>query len=190
MSENQREKNKIYQMVECSIFASLLCILAPITIPIGPVPVTLGVFVVMLTGIVLGWKQGVISVGVYILLGFVGLPVFGGGNSGPGALTGPTGGYIWSYLLMALLIGFVVQKQQKQSKQKKIILIITCIASLVICYLCGTYQFTLVTDYTFGKALTVCVYPFIPFDIGKAVAASVLGLEIRKRLNLAGFPEK
>lgn len=187
MSENQQKKNKIVQMMECSIFAAILCILAPIAIPMGPVPVTLGVFAVMLTAIVLGWKQGMISVGLYILLGLVGLPVFAGGQSGPGALVGPTGGYIWSYLLMALVIGFITQKANKQKKRKELVIFVTCIASLLICYLCGTFQFTLVTDYTFAKALVVCVYPFIPFDLAKAFAAAFIGLEIRKRLNLAGF---
>lgn len=190
MSENQKKKNKIYQMMECSIFAAILCILAPITIPIGPVPITLGVFAVMLTAIVLGLRQGVISVGIYILLGFVGLPVYSGGQSGPGILVGPTGGYIWSFLLMALIIGGVAQKLNTQKRKKELILIGACIGSLMICYLCGTFQFTLVTKYTFVNALAICVFPFIPLDLAKAVVATFLGLEIKKRLNLAGFAKK
>ena len=187
MGENQKKKSKIYQMMECSIFAAILCILAPVTIPIGPVPVTLGVFAVMLTAIVLGSKQGVISVGIYILLGFVGLPVYSGGQSGPGILVGPTGGYLWSFLLMALIIGYVAQKHNTQKVKKEVALMVVCIISLIICYLCGTAQFAFVANYTFINALAICVFPFISFDLVKAVVATFLGLEIRKRLNLAGF---
>ena len=108
---------KIHTMTECAIFAALLCIFSPITLPIGPIPVSMGIFAVMLTGIVLGWKKGAVSVLIYLLIGLCGLPLFSGGKSGFAAFMGPTGGYVWSYVLMVMVIwcsasGRSVQKSQ------------------------------------------------------------------------------
>ena len=97
---------KIQKLTTCAVFAAILCLLSPIALPLGgPVPFALQIFGVMLCAVTLDWATGQISVLVYLLLGLF-LPIFSGGNTGLSASPGPTGGYIWSYLLMVPVIHF------------------------------------------------------------------------------------
>ena len=169
---------KTKSMVICAVFSAILCIFSVLTVPIGTVPVSLSTLAVMLTAIILGPKKSSISVIIYILLGCVGLPVFSGFKGGFQVLVGPTGGYIWSYIFMALLIGSV----SKKYANNKTIIFISCIASIIICYILGTIQFTLVQTLSFISALSVCVLPFIPFDIMKAILAVLFGITLKNRL--------
>lgn len=172
---------KTKSMVICAVFSAILCIFCVLTVPIGAVPVSLATFAVMLTAIILGPKKSSISVIIYILLGSVGLPVFSGFRGGFQVLVGPTGGYIWSYIFMALLIGGVTEK----CVNSKPIALVGCIFGTVICYIFGTVQFVLVQNTSFISALSVCVLPFIPFDIIKAVLAVFIGAAVKSRLRKA-----
>ncbi len=174
-------------MVICALFAALLCVLAVITVPIGPVPVTLGVLGVMLTAVILGAKKGTVSVLVYLLIGAVGLPVFSGFKGGFAVLIGPTGGYAWSYILMALFIGAFTKKLPEKNVLAMLKIFIICLISVVICYAAGTVQFMAVQQTDLQKALTLCVIPFIPFDIAKAAITATIGLSVRKALEKAGY---
>lgn len=179
--------SKIYTMTECAIFAALLCIFSPITIPIGPIPVSMGIFAVMLTGIILGWKKGVLSVLVYLLIGLCGVPLFSGGKSGLAAFLGPTGGYIWSYIIMVMVIGFLSQKDYRNKLLSFLVPFAATILGVILCYVFGTIQFMYVADYSLAEALAVCVYPFIPLDLLKALCAVLLGISVRRGLKKAGF---
>ena len=78
-------------MLICAIFAALLCICSPISIPIGAIPISLLLFAVLLCALVLPWRLSTLSVLIFLLLGLW-LPVFSGGHTGITALPGPTGG--------------------------------------------------------------------------------------------------
>ncbi|MBQ8525111.1 MAG: biotin transporter BioY [Clostridia bacterium] len=173
-------KNKTRDMIECSLFTALLCIFCPLAVPVGTVPVTLAVFAVLLAAVVLGSKKAAVAVGVYILLGLVGLPVFSYGKSGFPVIFGPTGGYLWSYFLMALIAGFF--SVGSRAKHKFAFSLIGCFLAVDVCYLCGTVQFVLLTHTGVYEALAVCVLPFIVVDIIKCFCAVLLGLKIRKKL--------
>ena len=185
--QNARQNSKVLFLVQSALFAAILCILSPLAIPIGPIPITLGVFAVMFAGVVLDWKRASVAVLVYILLGVIGLPVFSGGNSGPGVIAGPTGGYLWAYLPMAALIAALGGKPRARELDEDWRAFAACLLSMVVLYVLGTSQFTLVADSSWGHARAVCVYPFLPFDIGKAVCATLLGVRIRRRLRAAGL---
>ena len=92
-------------MTLCALFAAVICVLSPISIQIGPIPVSLGLLGVLLAASVLGPVRGVTAVLVFILAGACGLPVFSGGRGGFSVLIGPTGGYIWGYLPAAVIAG-------------------------------------------------------------------------------------
>ena len=69
----------IRQMVFCALFAALIVVFAQIQVPLpGLVPISLATFGVMMAGLLLGWKLGLLAVAVYVLLGAVGVPVFAG----------------------------------------------------------------------------------------------------------------
>lgn len=180
---------KTKTMVICAIFAAIMCVFSVMTIPIGPVPISMGIFGVMITAVILGPKKGTIAVAVYILLGAVGLPVFSGFKGGFQVLLGPTGGYIWSYIIVALLIGLLTGKNPKNKWLAMLKIFIVSIIGIIICYAAGTVQFMFVQKADLAKALTLCVIPFIPFDIIKALVSAYLGYTIRLALNKTGYLE-
>ena len=145
--------------------AAVTCILAPLSIPIGPVPISFTNLAIYLSLYLLGWKKGTISYLIYLLLGLVGLPVFSGFTGGPSKLAGPTGGYIIGFIVMAVIAGLVIDNCRKPWIQ-----------------LFGTIWFCLVANYTFKAALAVCVIPFIPADLVKMIIAMIIGPMIKKRI--------
>ena len=169
-------------MIICGIFAAVICVLSVITVPIGPVPITLGLLGIMLAGVILGWKRGAVAVLVFVLLGAVGLPVFSGFKGGISVLLGPTGGYIWSYVIVTLIIGALSAKDYKNKWLTMLRIFLACLLGTAVCYALGTVQFMAVTKSDFVKAMSLCVLPFIPFDILKAVVAAFAGHEIRAAL--------
>ena len=84
----------VYPLVMTAVMAAVMAVVAPFSIQIGPIPLSLCTFVIYLNSYLLGWKRGTAATLVYILLGAVGMPVFSSFSSGLGAVLGPTGGYI------------------------------------------------------------------------------------------------
>lgn len=173
------EKRKIttQQMVLVAIMTALTCILAPFSLPIGPVPISLTNLVIYFSLYLLGWKLGTLSYVIYLLIGLVGVPVFSGFTAGPAKLFGPTGGYLIGFIPMAIIAGIVIDKFSQRWIQ-----ILGMIVGTAICYAFGTAWFCIQAGYTVSAALAVCVIPFIPADLIKMVIAMIIGPEIRKRL--------
>lgn len=180
---------KTKTVILCAVCAAIICVFSLITINIGTVPITLSLFAIFLVPVILGAKKGVISVAVYLLLGAVGLPVFAGFNGGFQRLIGPTGGYLWSYLIMALIIGALTSKLPKSKGLALLKIFAACAAALVLCYALGTAQYMLVMNQGLGGSLAVCVAPFVVFDLIKAAAASYIGYETRRALLKANLLE-
>ena len=104
------QKNKTYALTATALMTAVTCILAPLSVPIGPVPISLTNFVIFLSLYLLGWKKGTLSLLVYLLLGLAGLPVFSGFAGGIAKLAGPTGGYIIGFIPMAIVAGIIIDK--------------------------------------------------------------------------------
>lgn len=105
-------KNKVslvkssQDIVLAGAFAALLAVLSQVAVPLpSGVPITLQTFAVALAGYTLGAKRGTLSVAVYLLLGAIGLPVFAEMSAGVGVFVGPTGGFLFGFLLLACLCG-------------------------------------------------------------------------------------
>ena len=111
-------------------------------------------------------------------MGAVGLPVFSGFRGGVSVLIGPTGGYVFSYILMALITGYVSEKSDKI-----IIRLAACIVSLIVCYIIGTAQYMFVMKQGIAAALAACVYPFVLFDLVKCAAAVLIGGRVKKLIS-------
>ncbi|MDI4662737.1 biotin transporter BioY [Xanthobacter autotrophicus] len=86
---------------------ALLAWSAQVSIPIQPVPITLQSYVLITLAALMGWRFGGLTVAIYLFAGLMGLPVFSGGRSGLGMLTGTSGGFIVGFLLTALLVGWL-----------------------------------------------------------------------------------
>lgn len=176
-----KKRSSIYQLTTCAFMVALMCVLGPLSIPIGPVPVSFTNLVLYLTVYLLGMKGATISYLVYLLLGAAGLPVFSGYAGGLAKLAGPTGGYLIGFIFMVLICGFVMEKSRVNAG----ITIIGMIAGTLVAYLFGTVWFVFSMQCEVWYALTVCVFPFIPFDIAKIFLATSLGKLIWSALTKA-----
>jgi biotin transport system substrate-specific component len=93
-----------------SLFLALMAQLS-VPLPFSPVPITGQTLGVLLVGALLGSWRGASAVGLYLLEGAMGFPVFAGGSFGFMILMGPTGGYLMGFVLGAWVIGFLCEKK-------------------------------------------------------------------------------
>ncbi len=171
-------------IVLCALFSAILCAVSPFTLPIGPVPLSLCNFAVMVAGCILGALRGSVSVAVFVALGALGLPVFGGGAGGFGHILAPTGGFILSYVPMAALSGFL-SSLGRGRKYGFWITLAGCFLSVHLGYIIGAAWFALAAGVPISvELLVVCVLPFVPFDAAKCVLAAMLSRLISTRLRM------
>jgi len=175
--------NNIKMMVLASLFAAIIAVCAQIIVPVGPVPFTLQVLAINLTGMILGSRWGAVSAAVYLTLGAVGAPVFAGFNGGFQALIGKTGGYIISFIPAAFVIGWIMERG-KVSVGKAFL---ANLLGLLMTYARGTAQLKFVLNLPWEQAFQFGVIPFLIPDLIKLGLASTLGVVILNRLTLAGL---
>ena len=185
MTDLTKEKklSNIYFLTTCAIMAALLCIISPLSIPIGEVPISLATFIIYVAVWLLGPYGATLSVIVYLFLGIVGLPVFTGGVGGIGKLAGPTGGYLAGYIILAFVSGLFL----KLSNRNLVVTIIGMIIATAILYAFGTTWFIIQINSDLANAMKVCVLPFIPFDFVKIGLAAAIGKPALKGLSKAGL---
>ena len=165
-----------------SVLAALISVTAGITIPIGPVPITLQVFFILLILSLAGPKYGTISVLIYILLGAIGIPVFAGYNGGIAILLGPTGGYLFGFSV-AVFVGGIISGKRKKDKQMEIVFLsLGMLVAISVIYLIGFTWLKFSLGISFKDAFTVGVLPFIPIDILKMAFVFPIALRLRGEL--------
>ena len=163
----------IQELCIIGLTTALICVIAPFSLPMPlGVPMTLQSFIITLMAIILGAKRGATATLIYILLGAFGLPVFSNFTGGWQCLIGPTGGFILSFPIMAYVIGLGSS------------LWLGILAGTVINFAFGIAMFCLVTESSFTVGFTTCVLPFIPITIIKWILAYIIGINIRKRIQL------
>ena len=167
----KNQKITTYQMAVTAVMAAVLCVLGPLTVPIGAIPISLANFVICLTAWLLGPKFGTLSVVIYLAIGLIGVPVFSGYGAGLAKVAGPTGGYLVGYLLLAFIGGLFIEKSNGQPVVSAVGLVLGDAA----CYVLGTAWFVFQMQCELGYALAVCVYPFIVLDLAKIVVSCVVG---------------
>lgn len=162
---------KVRNLVRCGICASLMVVCGWLALPLGEISVTMQSFGVFLTLYLLGGSQGTAAFVTYLTLGVLGLPVFSGFRGGIGVLLGPTGGYLWGFLLVCLLFWLL---------EKRISKVLLLILGQLVCYLCGTAWYGLV--YAPGGlwgAVLLCILPYLLPDAIKIFLAVDLGKRIK-----------
>ena len=154
------------------VFSLLIAASAQFAIHIGPVPITLQSFAVLLTGALLGSRLGAAAVIAYLIEGAVGLPFFAGGGSGVLRFFGPTGGYLVAFPAAAYVTGAFAE--HGWDKQYLSAVAAMAIGSAVI-FLGGWAWFAVLTSTPPLAAFKIAVLPFLPGDVIKiALAAAVL----------------
>lgn len=175
-------RGKIYVMSMIAVMTAVTCVLAPLSIPIGEVPISFTNLVIYLSIYLLGGKRASVSYIVYVLIGMVGVPVFSGFTGGLGKLAGPTGGYIVGFLPMAVIAGWIMDRTNCRTLH-----LLGMVLGTAVCYALGTAWFCVSTHTGVMAALWMCVIPFLVGDLAKMGLAIVVGPMIRSRLDQAGL---
>jgi len=171
------------KMTLAALMCALTCVCSQIQIPILPVPLSLSLLAVHLSGALLGPSWGTAAVGAYVLLGAAGVPVFAGFAGGISALLGPTSGFLAGYVLCAWIVGNLTARLGFSRSA----LLLSMTLGTLACYVPGTAWFMLVTGTKLAGSLAACVLPFIPGDILKIVLAALLARRMQKPLRAMGL---
>ncbi len=188
---------RLRNLVLAAMMAALLGAVAPLRLflpGVSAVPVTLQVLVVLLTGGLLRPAWAAAAMGLYLLLGAAGLPVFAGGNAGLQVLAGPTAGYLWSYPLAAAVVGALAPAAPVSGAPGGPVrgngLVRTAgamLAGLAVIYAGGAGWAWLVGGQGLAAVMTGWVVPFVPFDLAKAAAAALVAVAVRRALARTGL---
>lgn len=168
-----------------SVFAALIAASAIVPgIPVGGfgVPVTLQTLAIMVTGLVLGGSRAVAAVALYLLLAFVGLPIFSGGRAGLQVLAGGSAGYIVGFLLAAFLVGIAAEQVIRRLPARRrglwfflASIVVTVVASHMPGVLGMMVNLKLSWQAAFASDLI-----FYPGDIVKDAVASVAAVAVHR----------
>ncbi|MBL8966781.1 MAG: biotin transporter BioY [Spirochaetaceae bacterium] len=155
------------------LFAALISVGAYIAIPLPgtPVPIVLQNLFIMLAALLLGPTWGLAALGVYLVLGALGLPVFSGGTGGFARFLGPTGGYLLGYIPAVLAMGLVSRLGEKRRWWRDALALL--LGSLIV-YACGVPWLKAAIKGSWEKALAGGLLPFLPGDAIKIILAVLL----------------
>lgn len=165
------------------MFAALTAIGAFITIPVGPVPITLQSFFVLLSGIILGSRKAMFSQIAYVMLGLVGLPIFSGFSGGFQHMLKPSFGFLIGAIAAAYCVGKITEKQNTAKN-----LSFAVFAGTVVLYAIGLPYMYYVLNIMLAKNLSIMqvlnmgMFMFIPGDTLKAIIAMFVGKKLKSRL--------
>jgi biotin transport system substrate-specific component len=170
---------KLRQTVMASLMAALAAVGSYIHIPIGPVPIVLTNLFVLLAGLLMGSRWGLASMGIYLLVGAIGIPVFAGGRGGLAHFLGPTGGYLFGYALAAWITGFISERRRGFLFWE----IFSVFIGLLAVYVLGVPWLRWVTHFSWEKTFIVGMFPFLPGDVIKASVALILARSLRPMMS-------
>ena len=184
-------RNRTQKMILVSLFAALTAIGALLKISLPPVPFTLQIFFVVLSGLLLGSKLGFTSQVIYIALGLMGIPVFTDGG-GLGYILSYKFGYLMGFAVSAYVSGIITERWASRVPSFRKYFIASLVG-LLACYIVALpyalvlsnlyFKSPLAINILFGSFLAV----FLPGDIVKMVLCAMLAVEVTKRIRLAGI---
>ena len=172
--------------VFCALCIAIMAVCSWITVPFGPVPFTLQTFAMVFSFLVLKPKEALASIALYLSMGAIGLPMFSSMRGGIGMILGPTGGFLWGFLIGAALALCCMKLLAMKLKQGHIAIdVVGAVFFLAICYLCGWIQLAVVAHMGMAAAFAAAVAPFIIIDAVKLAIAIGVARAVRKALRPA-----
>ncbi|MCS4488719.1 biotin transporter BioY [Streptococcus sciuri] len=165
----------IYRLLIISLSTAILAVLSQLTIPIGITPITLQTFAVGLIASLLKWKEALLAVILYILLGALGLPVFSGGTSGIATLVSPNSGFIWGFLLFALVTSLL-------PKTNILSLFLANVFGDLCIFVCGLLSLHYLGQLSWEASFLAGFLPFIPVELIKILLISIIVPRLRQSL--------
>ena len=165
-----------------AVAVALICVCSWIAVPIGGVPITLQSLAVFLTAVLLGVKRSIFAVIAYLLLGFIGVPVFAGFTGGVSKLLSPTGGYLLAFLWLTPLIALFFQwKKLKFWRLVAVFAVATLLLHIFgVLWLVLLVQNTSITSW--WSAWAICVLPCIFPDICKIFLGAFLAMKLQGKI--------
>lgn len=172
-----REGKSVKNMALMGVFLAFTCILSaiPLGINILGVAATLQTFAIGFAGFVLGARRGAAMAALYVVMGLI-LPVYSNMTSGPGVLFGPTGGFLFGFIIMAWICGLTVKFEHYLAKAALAIL------GVFACHVLGLLQFVLVMDMDLVGSLIGVSLPYLPKDMLMIALAWMVSQPVRKNL--------
>ena len=169
----------VAMMTRAALMAAVTAVAAQIAIPLpfSPVPFTVQVLAVILSGFLLGVRYGALAQAIYLLIGAFGVPVFAQFKGGLGVVLGPTGGYLLSYPIAAATAGLAAYAARSAARQRALwtSLLWGC-AGLAVIYAFGVTWLALVTRLPIAVALAQGVAPFVILDLIKVALAALVAV--------------
>ncbi len=165
----------------------LLSLSAQVTIPIGPVPITMQIFALAFIVATFPLDRAVEAVGGYVIAGAVGAPVFAGFKAGAVSLLGYSGGFIWGMVpgVIAACALLALLRRIPAVQTNRLALFAALMAAGLTCtlvmYICGCAQYGILFGADFAAIMAACVTPFIGIDLCKVALASAIGLTVYRR---------
>lgn len=169
------------EMVLCGVFTTLIAVGAFIKVPVPVVPFTLQFLFTMLAGLLLGARLGAMSVGVYILLGLCGIPIFAEGG-GFWYILKPSFGYLLGFMLAAYVTGRLVERRGRLTTGW---VMAVNFLGLFIVYAAGMIYYYIVCNYVIdtpialGPLFLYCFVLAVPGDICLCILAAILTIRVR-----------
>ena len=167
------ETSFINKIILASIMACITGIMAQIVLPLPwtPVPITAQTFAVLIAGILLGRYWGGLSMVIYLLIGFAGVPWFTGMTGGVGVITGATGGFLIGFILTALFLGYFSDNyiNARGFKSMLFLLLVSNFAFIYIPGLIGLGVWLYVVNGTIPGIWTLIAMGLLPFLIGDMI---------------------
>ena len=164
-----------------ALFLALLIVSSFISIDVGYCKFTLQLLTVFLIANFLSLADGLIVIGLYIVMGLIGIPVFAGFGGGIAYAASPTFGFVYGFFFVILLnhlFSDVLLKWIGNELWKSLIAsCVSLIALYAVGFVHGYLILTLVkgkSDFTLGAAFGLFLAPYIPFDIGKLAIVSFI----------------
>ena len=171
------QSSKVLKTILIIFFGSIaLAISAKIKIPFYPVPMTMQTFVVLFLGLSFGYKIGLATVGLYLLEGIFGLPVFSNSpEKGVGWIyfTGPTMGYLIGFLFATFLAGYF------NFKTNILFIFIKLIISVSVIYILGVLWLGNLIGWD-KPIIQYGVTPFLLAELFKICLLTIIGKKLLK----------
>jgi biotin transport system substrate-specific component len=181
MEESKKKAMTTRELCYIAMFAAVTAVCAQIRIPQpGGVDFTLQAWAVSLAGLVLGPKNGTIAALVYVLIGAVGAPVFAGFTGGFGVIMRPTGGFILSFPVVALLAGLGGRKGGI------VWAVLGLAAGSLFNWTVGLFWFNWVTEFGLTVSFGYAVAPFLIVGVVRTAVLPLLSKSIKAALTKAG----
>ena len=156
---------------------------AYIVIPVGPVPITLQSGVVLLSGGLLGRRNGAICQAAYVFMGLIGLPVFAGGRAGPGVVLSASFGYLIGFIAAAYVTGWLLERKDSPSRVHALVAMTfgeLTILLFGLAYLAFYLTIVVGIPSDWIGVLAAGVLPFLIGDAAKVLAAAAVLAALRR----------